>query len=178
MVGGSASPPTISSLDTGRGYGPGVPRRTVKLLLVDPDDRLLLVHGRDSADGAHHSYPVGGGIEAGESHHEAAAREAWEETGLEALAPGDTVWTREAHYVHAGHGYDVHETWLHSRVAHFDPAPGLLSEPERESVVGFRWWTADELQATGDSVFPPDLGKRFARLLVDGCPPSPIDISA
>ena len=153
-----------------------MPRRTVKLLLVDPDDRLLLVRGRDSADGAHHWYPVGGGIEAGESHHEAAAREAWEETGLEALPAGDTVWTREAHYDHAGRSYDVHETWLRSPVPHFTPMPALLSDLEQESIVGFRWWTADELRMTDDSVFPPDLGERFAQLLVEGCPPTPIDI--
>ena len=47
---------------------------------------------------------------------------------------------------------------------------------EQESIVGFRWWTADKLRATDDSVFPPDLGERFARLLVEGCPPTPIDI--
>jgi 8-oxo-dGTP pyrophosphatase MutT (NUDIX family) len=153
-----------------------VPRRTVKLLLVDPDDRLLLVHGRDSADGAHHWYPVGGGIEDGESHHEAAAREAWEETGVEELPAGVTVWTRETRYDHAGRSYDVHETWLRHLVAPFEPAPAQLSDLERESIVGFRWWTADELRTTTDSVFPPDLGERFARLLVDGCPPEPIDI--
>ena len=153
-----------------------MPRRTVKLLLVDPDDRLLLVHGRDSADGAHHWYPVGGGIEDGESHHEAAAREAWEETGVEELPAGATVWTRETHYDHAGRSYDVHETWLRHLVAPFEPAPAQLSDLEQESIVGFRWWTADELRATTDSVFPPDLGERFAQLLVDGCPPIPIDI--
>jgi 8-oxo-dGTP pyrophosphatase MutT (NUDIX family) len=151
---------------------------TVKLLLVDPDDRLLLVHGRDSADGAHHWYPVGGGIEAGESHHAAAAREAWEETGLAVLPAGDTVWTRRARYDHAGRSYDVHETWLRCPVAHFTPTPTRLSHLEQESIVGFRWWTADQLFATDESVFPPDLGERFARLLVEGCPPAPIDIGS
>jgi 8-oxo-dGTP pyrophosphatase MutT (NUDIX family) len=158
------------------GYGRRVPRRTVKLLLVDPDDRLLLVRGRDSADGAHHWYPVGGGIEDGESHHEAAVREAWEETGIEGLPTGDTVWTREAHYEHAGLRYDVHETWLRYPVAHFIPTPARLSDLEQQGIIGFRWWTADELRATTASVFPPDLGERFARLLVEGCPTTPIDI--
>ena len=153
-----------------------MPRQTVKLLLVAADDRLLLIRSRDSADGAHHWYPVGGGIEAGESTHEAATREAWEETGLDALPDGDTVWTREAHYEHAGRSYDVHETWLRYRVAHFDPEPARLSDLEQDSIVGFRWWTADELRATRDSIYPPDLGERFARLLVDGCPSAPIDI--
>ena len=158
-------------------YGRAVPRLTVKLLLVDPSDRLLLIHGRDPADGAHHWYPVGGGIEVGESHHEAAAREAWEETGLTALPVGETVWTREARYSFAGASYDVHETWLRHRVAHFDPAPALPSAAEQESIAGFRWWTADDLRATDESVFPSDLAERYARLLAAGCPPVPIDIT-
>jgi hypothetical protein len=41
---------------------------------------------------------------------------------------------------------------------------------------GRRVWSADELRATTDSVFPPDLGERLARLLVEGCPAAPIDI--
>ncbi len=152
-------------------------RRTVKLLLVDPDDRVLLIQGRDPADGAHHWYPVGGGIDPGESHHEAAAREAWEETGVELRTPGETVWTRETRYTFAGASYDVHETWLRYRVAPFDPVPAQLSELEEQSVVGFRWWTADELRSTEASVFPAVLGERFAQLLVEGCPDSPTDIS-
>jgi 8-oxo-dGTP pyrophosphatase MutT (NUDIX family) len=162
---------------TSTGYGRAVPRLTVKLLLVDADDRLLLIRGRDPADGSRHWFPVGGGIEVGESHHAAAAREAWEETGLAELADGETIWTREARYSFAGASYDVHETWLRHRVAHFDPAPALPSAAEQESVVGFRWWTADELRATDDSVFPADLGERYAQLLLDGCPPAPIDIT-
>jgi 8-oxo-dGTP pyrophosphatase MutT (NUDIX family) len=60
-----------------------VPRQTVQLLLVDPDERLLLLHARDPATGVSHWCPVGGGVEPGESLQEAAAREAWEETGLD-----------------------------------------------------------------------------------------------
>ena len=153
-------------------------RRTVKLLLVDPDQRLLLLRGRDTATGACHWYPVGGGIEADESCDEAAAREAWEETGLEVLPPGRPVWTREARYDYSGRSYDVHETWLHHHVPHFDPAPTMLSDHENESIIGFRWWTAAELRATDDTVFPPDLGDRLERLRLDGFPTTPVDISA
>lgn len=94
-----------------------VTRRTVKLLLVDPDQRLLLLRGRDAA-----SRPAG----------------------------VDT----EAHYDYSGRSYDVHETWLHHHVPQFDPAPTMLSDYENESIVGFRWWSAEELRATDDTVFP------------------------
>ena len=151
-------------------------RRTVKLLLVDPDGRVLLVRGRDTVAGTTHWYPVGGGIEAGESADDAAAREAREETGIEGLPPGRPVWTREAHYDYSGRAYDVHETWLHLDVPHFDPAPAGLTDFEAESITGFEWWTAEELQRTVDTVFPPDLGARLAALQREGLPESPIDI--
>ena len=150
---------------------------TVKLLLVDPDDRLLLIRGRDPVDGAHHWYPVGGGIHPGESHHEAAAREAWEESGLALPHNGETVWTRQTRYTFAGATYDVHETWLRYRVPCFDPAPARLSELEQQSMVGFRWWTVEELRSTEESVFPAVLGERLAQLHAEGCPDAPIDIS-
>jgi 8-oxo-dGTP pyrophosphatase MutT (NUDIX family) len=155
----------------------GVARQTVKLLLVDRDDRLLLIRGRDGATGLTHWYPVGGGIEGDESHHEAAVREAWEETGVELRVGGEPVWTREAQYSFSGSTWDVHETWLRYRVEHFDPAPARLSEHEAESIVGFRWWTADELAASAESVFPAHLGPLYAGLLTDGPPVEPVDIT-
>lgn len=151
-------------------------RLTVKLLLVDPDGRVLLVRGRDTVEGTTHWFPVGGGIEDGESPAEAAAREAREETGLDDLPPGRPVWTREARYEYSGRAYDVHETWLHHEVPHFEPTPEDLSDFEAESITGFRWWTTDELARTSDTVFPPDLGERIAGLQSNGFPESPIDI--
>ena len=154
----------------------GMPRATVKLLLVDRDGQLLLVHGRDPATGTTHWYPVGGGVEPGESWHEAAVREAWEETGLGRLPTGVRVWTRDVAYTHAGRTFDVHEDWLYYAVAHFDPSPARLTDRENESILGYRWWTAEALRGTDESVFPPDLGARFGRLQESGCPATPIDI--
>lgn len=153
-----------------------VVRDTVKLLLVDSDQRLLLVHGRDTETNVCHWYPVGGGIESGESPAAAASREAWEETGLEGLAEPTPVWTREATYTYSGRTYDVHETWLHYRVEHFEPVPAKPTEYEKQSIVDFRWWAAEELQKARESVYPPDLGERFANLQSTGYPKTPIDI--
>lgn len=151
-------------------------RKTVKLLLVDQNDHVLLVCGRDSATGLCHWYPVGGGIEAGESPEQAAGREAWEETGLRHLVGGRHVWTRKTRYTYSDQSYDVHETWLHYRVEHFEPAPAQLTDYETTSIVGFRWWTSDDLQETDESVYPPSLGHHLALLHANGEPASPVDI--
>ncbi|UUZ58398.1 NUDIX hydrolase [Nocardioides sp. B-3] len=158
-------------------YTPQVPRQTVKLLLVDEEDRVLLIHAKDPHTGREARYPVGGGIEAGESCQQAAAREAREETGLEGLPMGTSVWTRDDTYRFDGREWQVHEEWLLHSVPHFDPAPAALSEVEARSVMGFGWWTAAELMRTSDTVFPAGLGTPFAGLLRDGPPDVPVDIT-
>lgn len=154
-----------------------MPRASVKLLLLDEQDRVLLVHAADPRTGLRGWYPVGGGVEAGESLDEAARREAYEETGLAGLPDGAHVWTREHTYRFDGRTVDVHEDWLLHRVAHYDPAPARLSDYETRTVLGFRWWSADDLRTTDDTVLPPTLGELLATLLRDGVPPAPVDIS-
>lgn len=154
-----------------------MPRPTVKLLLVDEAERLLLIHSRDPVDGQECWYPVGGGIEPGETVHEAAAREAAEETGLAELPVGTPVWTRDHTYAYAGRQVAVHEDWSLHRVAHFEPVPAALSDHEAVAVQGFRWWSVAELAATSDTVFPPHLAQHLTRLLAEGPPSAPFDIS-
>ena len=122
-------------------------------------------------------YPVGGGIESGETAQEAAGREAAEETGLVDLPVGAPVWTREHTYTFDGREVEVHEEWLLHSVKHFDPAPADLSDYERKTIRGFRWWRIEDLTTTADTVFPPRLGQRVAALLEDGVPAVPFDIT-
>ncbi len=150
---------------------------TVKLLLVDEHDRVLLIHTKDPRGGRELWYPVGGGIEAGESLQQAAEREAHEETGLGALPVGIPVWRRDDTYRFDGRVWEVHEEWLLHSVPHFEPAPAALSDVEARSVMGFRWWSASELTGTADTVFPPQLGALFTGLLRDGPPEVPVDIT-
>jgi 8-oxo-dGTP pyrophosphatase MutT (NUDIX family) len=154
-----------------------VSRLTVKLLLLDEQDRLLLIHSHDPRSGLESWYPVGGGIEPGETVQQAAAREAAEETGLVELPVGAPVWTREHTYSFDGREVEVHEEWLLHRVRHFDPAPAALSEYESRTIRGFRWWSTADLATTTDTVFPPRLAYRLGSLLENGVPSIPIDIS-
>lgn len=154
-----------------------MPRASVKLLLLDEHDRVLLVHAADPRTGLRSWYPVGGGVDPGESLDQAARREAYEETGLAVLPPGDHVWTREHTYRFDGRTVEVHEDWLLHRVAHYVPAPAQLSDYEVRTVLGFRWWSTDDLRSATETVFPPTLGDLLAALLRDGIPAAPVDIS-
>ena len=125
---------------------------TVKLLLLDEDDRVLLIRSTDRRSGAPCWYPVGGGVEAGESLQQAARREAHEETGLSSLSVGSPVWTRDHTYQYDGRSVEVHEDWLLHKVPHFDPRPVGLSEYETKTIAGFRWWEVGDLSQTTDTV--------------------------
>lgn len=117
-------------------------RLAVKLLLVDADDQVLLIRSKDPRTQAECWYPVGGGVEAGESLHTAAAREAYEETGLANLPAGVPVWSRDHTYEFGGRTLDVHEEWLLHRVDHYTPRPAELTEYESRTILGFHWWRA------------------------------------
>lgn len=146
-------------------------------MLLDEQDRVLLIRATDPPTGRQWWYPVGGGVESGESLQQAASREAYEETGLAELPEGTLVWTRDHTYQYDGRTSDVHEDWLLHSVQHFDPAPAGLSDYEARSVLGFHWWRAEELSRTSDTVFPPSLGDLLSALLRDGPPPVPVSIT-
>jgi 8-oxo-dGTP pyrophosphatase MutT (NUDIX family) len=150
---------------------------TVKLLLLDERDRVLLIRSVDPSSGTECWYPVGGGVMKGKSLQDAALREAHEETGLSALPAGAPVWTREHTYEYDGRTVEVHEDWLLHKVPHFEPSPAGVSAFEARTIAGFRWWAAEDLSQTTDIVFPPRLGDLLSALLRDGLPPERVDIT-
>ena len=76
-----------------------------------------------------------------------------------------------------GRNVPLAEDWLLVPVEHFEPAPTSLSDYEERTLSRARWWRTDELVATAETVFPPDLGVRLRALLADGLPATPTDIS-
>jgi 8-oxo-dGTP diphosphatase len=135
-------------------------RQTARVLLLDPEGRILLMKGRFPYDPDAPSvwFTVGGGMEPGESVPQAAAREIAEETGFTDARIGPVVWRSEALL------YDRKRRPVHFKesfvVAY--TAGGPLSREgwqplELEFVDDLRWWTLAELQATEDTVFPEGL---------------------
>ena len=145
-----------------------MPRPTVKLLLLDGQDRLLLIHSRDPSSGRKGWYPVGGGLEPGETLQEAAAREVAEETGLAQLPVGALACTRDHAYSYDRREVGFHEDWLLHRVGRFRPAPAALTDYESRSSVGFHWWSVEDLVTTAATVFPPRLGEHLSSHMKNG----------
>ncbi len=154
-------------------------RRAARVLLVDSDERILLLQGHDSTldDDSRWWFTVGGGLEAGESLVRGALRELSEETGLVA-APGDLVgpvWEREAEFTFEGLRYHQHEWFFLLRVPRGTQVSSAgWVELERRSIVGHRWWPVDDLADTADQVHPDRLGILLRDLLRGGPPSGPV----
>ncbi|MEP6853706.1 MAG: NUDIX domain-containing protein [bacterium] len=153
-----------------------VPRVGARMLVLDPDDRLLLIEeaGTDpTVGGWHHWLTPGGGVEPGESLAQGAIREVVEETGLRIELPEDAVplHSHRRQWGWQGVVYDQVDHLFAARVARaFTPVPTALTAMEQQTVFGSRWWTLDELRRTDAVLLPPDLDDVLERAIAAALP--------
>jgi 8-oxo-dGTP pyrophosphatase MutT (NUDIX family) len=157
-------------------------RNAARVVLLDPDDRVLLLEASDPADRSKGSWweIPGGGIESGETSADAALRELYEETGIGDVDIGPCVWQQRAKYSFAGYHFDSldHVHVARARRAQLgDYQPPGLEALEAMAFKGFRWWPVPELAeliAGGGRVIPPWLARELPDYLVAGDPSEPI----
>ena len=151
-------------------------RLTARILLLDPQGRILLMKGRLPSDpGAPGAwFTVGGGIEPGETLSDAALREIREETGFSDASVGPVLWEGEQiHHDRKGRPVRVRESFMVARCTGGEPVRDGWQALEREFVDDIRWWTQAELAACAEPVFPRDLAARLADILARE-PSSPV----
>ncbi|MFI6103996.1 NUDIX hydrolase [Streptomyces sp. NPDC051310] len=157
--------------------GAAEPRRVARVVLLDPDDRILLLHGYEPDDPERTWwFTPGGGVEGDETREQAALREVAEETGLTDVELGPVVWQRYCSFPFAGRRWDQDEWYYLARTRRPAAAVALAdpTELEARSVTGLRWWTSAELSAARETVYPTRLAGLLRTLLDEGPPESPV----
>ena len=152
-----------------------VPREAVRALVVDPEERILLLRFENPVTHDVWWATPGGGVEGDETDEAALRRELLEECGLAGFEPGPVVWAREHVFVWQRQLLRQAERFHLIRVDRVDVSPTIDLVPE--GVHGHRWWTVDELADTGERIAPRALRTELRRLLQDGPPPGPLDVS-
>lgn len=155
---------------------PHVARSTVRVLLVDDAERILLFQDSDLGIGSTWWILTGGGIDPGESDLDAVVREVEEETGLR-LRRDEVVGPLAQRRVL--HGYsdqvvDQHDTFYGARVPAFEVSTAGFTAEEQATMQQYRWWTRADLAATDEEVWPALLTELWD--LLDHPPSTPLPL--
>ncbi|MFC5906830.1 NUDIX hydrolase [Streptacidiphilus monticola] len=153
-------------------------RRAARVLLLDPADRILLLHGFDPQEpGRQWWFTPGGGVEEGEELQDAALREIAEETGIREVRIGPLVARRSSAFSFDGRHYDQDEWFFLAWTPTTETDASGQTELELRSTDELRWWTVRDLLATEETVYPGGLGALLDQVLRHGPPTRPVRLS-
>jgi len=165
--------PRLAPEPTGASVDEAIGRDAARVLLLDATDRILLV-AHLPGDGRTVWTAPGGGLDPGETHEHAAARELREEIGIDAPI-GPWVWSRSATFTFRGVWLRQTERWFLARIERLDATAIPLDDLATQ---GARWWALDELIATDEVLAPRALPEHLGALIRTGPPDEPLDVGA
>jgi 8-oxo-dGTP pyrophosphatase MutT (NUDIX family) len=137
-----------------------IDRRAGRVLLVDLAGRVLLLHGGDPArPGLRWWFTPGGGLDADETTVDAACRELFEETGLRVTPDrlGGPVRHEVTEFSYDGRQYRQEQDFFLLRVPDWQVDTAGMDEEERLTITEHRWWSAAEIEASHEEIYPIDL---------------------
>jgi 8-oxo-dGTP pyrophosphatase MutT (NUDIX family) len=131
-------------------------------MLFDEASAILLVRfvvPRERGDFVFWALP-GGEIEPGETEVEAAVREVWEELGLKLKVAGP-VYRDSNQFLHQGEMQDNVDFLFRAECGREEPRLIGFTSDEREIMKEIRWWSAAEVEASEERIFPEGLAERM-----------------
>jgi putative hydrolase of the HAD superfamily len=147
-------------LRTGLGHTPRV-RLAGRVIVLDPDDRVLLFRYDDGAPNGRHWCTPGGGLNDGEDYAAGARRELTEETGWSDVPLGGEVYRQTRTLEWSDRIVRQHERFFLARVGDIRRELGeVAAMHSSDGIAGWHWWTLAELDSTAEVIFPrglPDL---------------------
>lgn len=135
-------------------------RQAARVVLLDEQDRVLLIRfelARRDGRVVFWATP-GGGLEGDENPRAGARRELMEELGLNLPLSGP-IHQATAVFEHEGALLENTDTFFLARCAASAPRLDGVDEAERQAMRAIRWWSADEIAASAEAIFPAGLAE-------------------
>lgn len=144
-------------------------RQAARVVLLNSKDEVFLLQCKDLGDDTHRWWlTTGGGAEMGETSAQTAARELAEETGID-CEPADLVGPlgkRETVMEFSEKTVVQHEVYYGLRIDEelVDMSDAVWTDVEKASIVGWRWWSIPEIEATSETIYPEEILELVARV--------------
>ena len=142
-------------------------RRAGRVIVLDPDDRVLLFRYDDTPPNGRHWCTPGGGLNDGEDYAAGARRELAEETGWTDVLPGgDEVYQRILTMEYADAIVRQYERFFLARVAVARRGLGEVAAMHvSDGIAAWHWWTLAEIDATDEVIWPAGLAELIRGLI-------------
>lgn len=142
-------------------------RFTARALPIDDQGRVLLLHGFDPVrPDEPFWFTIGGALEGEETLQQAAARELFEEVGIRATAAEFTgpYGTSTIEFSFAQYAITQDQAYFAVRVGRVEVSFEHMEQIEKETTIGHRWWSAEEIEASEEVIFPEDLAALLRKI--------------